>query len=288
MKTHDADGDVPPLYYTRDHTGTITESDHVSTLLGLLASDAYGHSQIIRTDRMEELFMEANVQAPATMEQARASRVRQVKWLALSAVCGVVYFFLAVAVLHFIRRDYDPISRVMSNYAVGPYGWLMTLAFLAFAWSFFAIALGFSINGVLNAQTRTVPVLLTVASVGLVGSAIFPTDVTADDSPSTPVGMVHILLGVLSFVCFVAAALIASQRFKQDKRWQSVYPPAFALALSSLVAFAVFFVIKATQSPIGGLGQRVFLGLVLLWVFVVAVGMRQVVAQSSTQVSQSD
>lgn len=225
--------------------------------------------------------MEADIQAHSVIGQPRASSARQVRWLGTTAACGVLYFFAAVAVLHFLRPDYDPISRVASNYAVGPYGWLMTIAFFAFAWSLFALALGFYLSQVPTRRYLTASVLLGIAGLGLVGSGIFPTDVTTDDSPSTPVGFIHIFSGVISFICIVAAALLLSRRFKQDKWWQPFYAPAFSLALASLAGFAAFFVIKAMQLPIGGLGERVFLGLVLLWIFVTAIGMARAVEHSS-------
>src|SRR6266496_5548627 len=66
---------------------------------------------------------------------------RQAAWLALAAIGGIVYFVVAVVVLHFLRPVYNPINHAVSNYAVGPYGYLMTAAFYVLALSVFALAL---------------------------------------------------------------------------------------------------------------------------------------------------
>jgi Protein of unknown function (DUF998) len=69
-------------------------------------------------------------------------QARQVAWLALIAIGGIIYFFVAVIILHFLRPEYNPVNHAVSNYAVGPYGYLMTAAFYALALSVFALALG--------------------------------------------------------------------------------------------------------------------------------------------------
>src|SRR6266480_7072785 len=70
------------------------------------------------------------------------SQAKQVAWLALIAIGGIIYFIVAVLVLHSLRPEYNPINHAVSNYAVGPYGYLMTAAFYVLALSIFALALG--------------------------------------------------------------------------------------------------------------------------------------------------
>ena len=44
--------------------------------------------------------------------------------LALLAIVGVTDFLLIPAALHFVRPDVNLVSEPISNYAVGPYGFL--------------------------------------------------------------------------------------------------------------------------------------------------------------------
>jgi hypothetical protein len=50
--------------------------------------------------------------------------------LALLAIVGVAVFLLLIAALHFLRPDVNPVVEPMSNYAVGPFGFLFTAAIL--------------------------------------------------------------------------------------------------------------------------------------------------------------
>jgi hypothetical protein len=45
-------------------------------------------------------------------------------------------------VLHFLRPDLNPISTPTSEYAVGPYGFLMTSAFFGMSLGSFALVIG--------------------------------------------------------------------------------------------------------------------------------------------------
>ena len=69
-------------------------------------------------------------------------QARQVAWLAFIAIGGIIYFFVVVIILHFLRPEYNPVNHAVSNYAVGPYGYLMTFAFYALALSLLALAFG--------------------------------------------------------------------------------------------------------------------------------------------------
>ncbi|HWM70482.1 MAG TPA: hypothetical protein VNO35_28180 [Steroidobacteraceae bacterium] len=47
-------------------------------------------------------------------------------FFATAAIICFCYGAFALALLHFLRPDYAPASNFISNYAVGPYGWIMT------------------------------------------------------------------------------------------------------------------------------------------------------------------
>jgi hypothetical protein len=50
-----------------------------------------------------------------------------------AAVGATVYFVLAIAAMHVLSPAISPITRPTSEYAIGPFGYLMTSAFLAFS-----------------------------------------------------------------------------------------------------------------------------------------------------------
>jgi Protein of unknown function (DUF998) len=85
-----------------------------------------------------------------------------------------------VVALHMVRPRISPIERRLSEYALGPYGWLMDIAFAATASGLTALAIFLARA---PGRPRLVPAALVVAAVALVVSAVFRLDATdaADD-----------------------------------------------------------------------------------------------------------
>ena len=222
----------------------------------------------------------SNFVAPTQQASHAAAR-------ASAATLGaVIYTFGALLVLHFLRPEYDPVLRVISNYAVGPYGFLMTSAFFAIALSMLSLTFAIHKGVVPAGRSRAGLILLTAAGVGFLIVAIFPTDVTPDDSPTTTVGAIHILASVTSLLLFIVAALLLSRRFRKDSTWLSFRRTPLRLALACLAAFIAFFAIKAANLPIGGVGQRVLVITVLLWLSVTGNHLRHVSLRSAKVVEQ--
>jgi hypothetical protein len=55
-------------------------------------------------------------------------RARLTMFLALLALVGIAVKFLIIAALHFLRPDANPVLEPISNYGVGSYGFLLTVA----------------------------------------------------------------------------------------------------------------------------------------------------------------
>jgi Protein of unknown function (DUF998) len=85
-----------------------------------------------------------------------------------------------VVALHMLRPRVSPIERRLSEYTLGPYGWLMDTAFAASAGGLTALAIFLTRS---TGRPRLVPAALVVAAVGLVLSAVYRLDATdnADD-----------------------------------------------------------------------------------------------------------
>src|SRR5260370_36622502 len=70
-------------------------------------------------------------------------------------VARVVYYSTAIVLLHVLRTDFDPGYRYLSEYAVGPYGALMTSTF--FALSAGSLALSFGLWRSVSSKPRFFP-----------------------------------------------------------------------------------------------------------------------------------
>lgn len=199
---------------------------------------------------------------------------RQVAWLALIAIGGIAYFVVAVVVLHVLRPEFNPVNHAVSNYAIGPYGYLMTVAFYALALSVFALALGLARSMVLTRRARLTVLLLNIASVGMIVMGIFPGDVHALHPPATITGVVHWTTAGVSFSSIMIAAFLLSNCFKTDERWQAFQRSTLVLAIAMVVALLVYGV----MALIGwiGIGQRIYISVSLMWMLLMAVWLRSI------------
>ena len=187
---------------------------------------------------------------------------------ALTRVLGVVTL-IGVAVItvicitvQFLRTDLNWIAVAMSLYVIGPYGAWVQAAFFAPAPGIAALGLGWYRALDRHAHNIAPLALFVIAAIALCITAIFVTD--KGDQPVTVHGQIHEWAAFGTFVCVTTAMLVQSVRLHLDKHWRGRFPGALTLAIIT----AVFFWIYALAKPIPrGLGEKVVIGLVLLWLW---------------------
>jgi hypothetical protein len=199
---------------------------------------------------------------------------KQVARIATFAIVGIAYFLIAVLALHFLRPDYNPIRRLVSEYAVGPYAFLMTSAFFGLSWGSLALVIGLS-----QAVSRTWRswlglFFLGTWAVGITIAGIFP----AGSKNAFTSASIHELASILSFFSLVIAALLLSWYFKQDEKWSSFHRPALILSGLMLLALIGFF--WFVNTAYAGLSQRIFIAMVLMWLLLTASRLRYVATGS--------
>jgi hypothetical protein len=114
----------------------------------------------------------------------------------VSAVAAALWLGI-IGQLHFMRPELDPRTRMISEYACGPSGWTMQLAFFCMAVSCWALAAAtWTLQPVLG------PALLVICGFGFVGAGIFITD------PVLPIELTRTLSGGLHIVFAFAVMLI--------------------------------------------------------------------------------
>ena len=124
--------------------------------------------------------------------------VRRASLLALASIAGTLYFALSVVALHLLRPDYDPTMRAVSEFAVGPYGYFMTVAFFAIGLGMLALAFGISPVSPPSRSSKAGRILVALCGAGVVVAGIFPTDVS--DSITTTSGAIHQAASGFSFL----------------------------------------------------------------------------------------
>ncbi len=198
--------------------------------------------------------------------------------LALMGIAGFVFFIAALVSLHFLRPEYDPTKRFMSEYAVGPYGYLMTAALLGLGIGSVALSLGIGRALKPSRASQAGKILLGVWAAGMLTSGLFTTDLTGD--PTTTSGAIHSTAAFVAFPSLIASIFLLSRGFERDTRWRGLRSPSRILGLAVLGTFVFSFL---GSWALGGLGtgQRIFAAATLLWLLVTAVWLRGVATHTA-------
>lgn len=149
-----------------------------------------------------------NKAAVQVSSMSDSSRIAEpAAWLALVATAAAI---LLLAALHLLSPEFSPSWRVISEYALGHYAWVLSLMFLS--WGISSWALVVAIRPQVHTTAGRVGLwFLTVAGIGEAMAAAF--DVTH------PIG--HGIAGLLGVLGFPAAALLLSVGLGHNENWRS-------------------------------------------------------------------
>ena len=182
--------------------------------------------------------------------------------LAMVAVGGAIVFIALLALLHVLRSDLQPTWHVISEYANGPHGWLMTIAFAALAASCAATALG--IWPLVEGWGPRIGLMLVVlAAIGLGMAALFPADIVQDPMPPMSwTGTMHGVASMLGNPTLMIGMIVLAYALPGHALWQGsgAALQVFAhLAWLCFVAMMVGMFVFLPQGT-GGLAALVGLG----------------------------
>lgn len=142
-----------------------------------------------------------------------------------------------IALLHVLEPEYDPSWRMISEYSLGRFGWVMRLAFVTMAIGLAATCVALWPSG--GAWSLG----LAVVALGGLGAAFIDADpIMTPPAQATTRGRAHTLLGVVLLAGFPPAALLAGIGVAPALGW--------ALAIASAVPLAglVWFLIAVAPA----------------------------------------
>jgi hypothetical protein len=194
-------------------------------------------------------------------QTAQSSRLR------VSAYAGIglpLVFLCLLAVLHFIEPEIDPSWRLISEYQLGRYGWLMSVAFLALAGGAFAVDV-LIWRTVCTRSGRIGRVWLLAIVAALIGGALFKTDPNVPGTPATLAGRIHAECGLVVIGTFPIVATLISRGVSRNPAWAAVRRWLFwatTLVWIGLAVFIIGTVIAHTKLPpdYGDFGPKVMVG----------------------------
>jgi hypothetical protein len=189
--------------------------------------------------------------------------------LAGIGAAAVLFLGLALIAMHAIQPGLDPATHYVSEYAHGPFGWLVMVAYVAAGAGVLGIAwsAGTTLSG-----TRSVAlaICLALVGVGLIATGVTRIDLPAADGSvvSTASGMAHELAGYVLFLGLIPGVFLVAATFRRDPRLSSAALPAWMFAGSIVITFVV--AVMSQSLDLIGVGQRIFLATWIAWLLFVA------------------
>jgi hypothetical protein len=175
-------------------------------------------------------------------------------------------FVLAcLAALHVVRADASRVEY-LSEYALGPYGLLMTQAFVAGGAGTIALALAIARRAAGSFFSCMTSMLLLTGGAATCLLAAYPTD-PDPLGPSTPAGEMHSMLGYLRVVCSAFSATLWALAIRRDSRLAS---HRRATVIGAALTFVAVTLIVYLPDSHTGLVQRFWITVNLGWGFTVA------------------
>lgn len=187
--------------------------------------------------------------------------------LGLVVIWGVAITLALYVALHFLRPDYDPARRFLSEYAVGPFGVLGTAEFFSQAVITFALAWGLFLDVRRSKSLLAGCCLLSITGATFIALALFPADLSDPGGGAprlvTRSGAIHHFSGVVSFLSRIVAFLILAAAYNRDDHWRGFGKTTRSLGLALLLLFFLTIFLEVRWN-LGGLGQRAAVAVSLL------------------------
>jgi hypothetical protein len=147
----------------------------------------------------------------------------------------------------------------------------MTTWFLAMSCGLLTLSAGLYTNGLRSIVATLGIFLLVVAAIGLVVSAIYPTD--APGAPSTSSGAIHDISFLVNVGSILIATVLLSAGFGRSPAWRSYRRTAWILTSLIFIGFVVQFLTLHKGMPYG-LANRFFVAVLLAWLFAASFQLR--------------
>ena len=193
--------------------------------------------------------------------------------LARIAVAGAAVGAVVLIALLAIRPDVDPSQQMISDYALGPHGWVMTVGFAAFAMASAALFLAL-IDKAEGATAWIGLLFLLAAAIGTAMAACFRTDpMMSSTGPTTFSGQMHGVSFMVGVPGEVFAALLLSRFLRKLTLWSRMpLVPSTSATWLSLIAMVVAMALGAKGGGADWIGwpNRLFMLAYALWVVAAA------------------
>ena len=212
-------------------------------------------------------------------ENSKNSNLKSPKYLPVISLITVTLFVLLLTILHFIEPEFEPTKHLISEYELGKFGWLMSLAFFSLAIGVFSTVLS-TWSYIKTKGSFIGRWFFIIISIALVGAGIFYPYVV----PNTA-SKIHTLCGVTVIFIFPIAALLYNKGLKRNQSWIDSKKTTSIATWIVWIGFLGFFgslIIFHPESGsdktglIVGLQNRFMMFTYSLWLFIIALKTLQI------------
>jgi hypothetical protein len=155
-------------------------------------------------------------------------------WLAIFATGATLVLLVS---LHVLSPEFSPSWRVISEYALGHYAWVLSLMFLS--WGIGSWVLAVAIWSEIHTNSGRVGLwFLIIAGVGEAMASVFDIN--------HPLG--HGIAGLLGVIGFPIAALLLSVALGRNEAWSTARRPLLWLANLSWISVVLLIAALATMT----------------------------------------
>ena len=170
-------------------------------------------------------------------------------WTGAGVLAGVTLFVATVGILHFVQPAYEPSHQLMSELALGPFGWAMIIAFAGLALAVFSVQMAIASAG----ASIWLRFVLAASTVCFLAAGVFPLGATSE---------IHIAAIAVAFVLSVLAMYLFPS---SAGRASAIAPRSFSWSLAAGVAASV--ALGHSLLP-AGIGQRLAALCLIVWLAV--------------------
>ena len=199
------------------------------------------------------------------------------KYQRFLAICGIIapiIFTIILMIASLLRLDYNHLINFVSELgAVGaPYAIIQRINFVFTGILIVAFTFGLHQGIDVGKGSFIGPLLVAIFGLSSVMSGIFSTDTIQPGSFSD---IMHSMSSAIGSVAAIIAFFIISERLEKDILWRPYRFFSIAIAIVAIiVSVAGVGILGAVGTP--GLGQRLFMAVLFLWIEVMAIRLYQI------------
>jgi len=191
-----------------------------------------------------------------------------VPFLAAVGLSGPILCIPVAVIAGLIRPGYSMRADNLSGLGWGMHAWLMNADLIAFGLIMLCLAAGLWQTFERGKTSSLGGLLFTIWGLGLVAEGLFPTDPPGEMAQSLH-SMIHDAAFVTLVTALACSSAVFARRFESEPRWQGYARYSYATAVA-IPALLLLFLGLGDGSRWKGLVERLFLGVICLWVGLVA------------------